>query len=42
VDRALERCFAMKTRAMAKAKTVKPQPPTTTRISARRTAARAS
>jgi CarD family transcriptional regulator len=39
VDRALERCFAMKARSMAKAKTTaKP----TTRISARRTAAKAS
>jgi CarD family transcriptional regulator len=38
VDRALERCFAMKARSMAKAKTAKP----TTRISARRTAAKAS
>ena len=38
VDRALERCFAMKTRAMAKAKTTKPP----TRVTARRTAARAS
>jgi CarD family transcriptional regulator len=38
VDRALDKCFAAKARAIARAKTVK----ATTRVSARRTAAKAS
>jgi CarD family transcriptional regulator len=40
VDRALERCFMTKTRSLARAKAAKASP--TTRVSARRTAARAS
>ena len=40
VDRALERCFTSKTRSIARAKAAKAAP--TTRVSARRTAARAS
>jgi CarD family transcriptional regulator len=40
VDRALERCFMTKTRSLARAKAAKAAP--TTRVSARRTAARAS
>ena len=41
VERALERCFVTKTRSIARAKAAKALP-TTTRISARRTAAKAS
>jgi len=36
VDRALERCFTMKNRSIARAKAAKASP--TTRVSARRTA----
>src|SRR6185295_3550872 len=38
VDRALERCFTMKNRSIARAKAAKAMPPPTTRVSARRTA----
>ena len=38
VDHALERCFTMKNRSIARAKAAKALPPPTTRVSARRTA----
>jgi hypothetical protein len=38
VDRALERCFTMKNRSIARAKAAKAVPVATTRVSARRTA----
>jgi hypothetical protein len=38
VDRALERCFTMKNRSIARAKAAKASAATTTRVSARRTA----